>query len=367
MDFELNEKDKALSDRIAALSKETQTLDASGWIASLAQAGYLTAVAEAEQREQALGLLMARVELATREGWPVYAAEFQRLVAQLACDHGADSLPDSLLKDLQSGTRLAAIAFSEPDRSLSPETLASKADPVADGYSLSGEKEGVHLAADCDLMAVLAAGPDGPLVCLIEHSSEGVELGPEFPTFGYQALHTRSVKFSQVKVPASMCIGPFKGEAAALPIEALRKTEDRAALACALGILRRCLEQAAQEANRPRAAGKPPAGYQAVRFGLAEMLTLSQTSELLAQRAACKEAVCDREAGPLLLCAKVFASEAACRVSDQAMEISASVGYRQDHPIAQALAEARFGTMSGHDSNAARTAIAQATLASLKN
>ncbi|HSA24679.1 MAG TPA: acyl-CoA dehydrogenase family protein, partial [Myxococcota bacterium] len=189
--------------------------------------------------------------------------------------------------------------------------------------------------------------------------------GAPLESFGYAELEGRPVSLREVRVPAGQVLGPLP--AAALPglIAALRRAEDRLATAAALGLLARCLEEARAAASAPREGGKPAASHQLVRFELAEMLTQLQTAELLALRAAAAAAAGSPEAERLGLCAKVFASEAACRVSDQALGILAGAGYLRSHPVARALAEARLGCLAGHSSHAARLALADDVLARL--
>ena len=141
-------------------------------------------------------------------------------------------------------------------------------------------------------------------------------------------------------------------------VEEMRGAEDRMATANAIGITDRCLEEAKAYSSQPREGGKPAAGYQAVRFKLAEMLTQLQTADMLACRAAVAQEKNDLEAQTLWLCAKVFATETACRVSDEALRILSAEGYSANHVVAQALLDSRFGPLTGHCTNAARMNIA---------
>ncbi len=373
MDFELSEREKALADRIEKLVVDADDLAAPEqtertlrtWFARLGEAGYLAAAVGRDGRSDLPGLVAAGKELAKRAQWLVFAAELNRMVASLLADHGSGEQIDEILNAMLSGEKIAAAAFTESGRGTEVDQLGTRAEPDGGGFSVCGVKSHVSLAPAADLLAVLAATPGGPAVLLVERQATGVRVGEPIDSLGYPELLTCPVEFDDVRVEKARVVGPFAENEKPDPGERLRRAEDRAATACALGIAWLCLDEAKRAANRPGSTKKPPAGYQAVRFALAEMLTLAQTAEWLALRAACLAAAGRREADTLALCAKVFATETACKVSDSALSILASSGYRRDDPVARALVNARFGTMTGHCSNAARMAIADDALARL--
>lgn len=97
--------------------------------------------------------------------------------------------------------------------------------------------------------------------------------------------------------------------------------EDLAQAAAALGIMRRALEAATGHAKTRGADGHKPIGRQEIGFRLAEMLTLLQTAELLAYRAAWMEETAHAEAAVVGACAKVFCTENAAEVASLALDV----------------------------------------------
>jgi alkylation response protein AidB-like acyl-CoA dehydrogenase len=128
-----------------------------------------------------------------------------------------------------------------------------------------------------------------------------------------------------------------------------------------LGLMKRAYDEAVKASGAERDNGKPPAGHQLVRFETAEMLMLRQTAQLLAMRSASDESVV------VALCAKVFVTEAACRVTEMAMQISAAAGYIKPSAIERCFREARLGTIVGHTSEVARMAIADDSLSRVRS
>jgi alkylation response protein AidB-like acyl-CoA dehydrogenase len=311
--------------------------------------------------------MAAGKKLAERAAWMVFGAEMTRLVARLI-DRAAGPAQTELAEfgaELAAGRKLAAAAVTELGRSTDAAGLDTRAAATDGGYRLEGAKEQVSLAPICDRLAVLAAGEQGPLVLLVDPHMRGVDIGQPMDALGYGELLTCPVHFAGVEVAAADALGPFDAEQQADVGQWLRRSEDAVLTANALGLMQRCLDEAARAATAERGGGKPAAAHQLVRFDLAEMLTQLQTAELLALRAAAAADAGERRADELALCAKVFATEAACTVSDQALGILAAAGYRRDHPVARALVQARFGPLAGHSSHAARMAIADAVLARL--
>jgi len=356
MNFDLNEKELALPEKVKKLIADGGLLVPEAieeappkeveaalrpCLKRLAETGYLSAAVGKKKQDELLSLLAAQKELARSSQVLLFATELQRLVCSWIADHGGET------QSITSGEQIAVVAVSE--------SVAMRTEAIKSGgeYVLNGEKTQVSLAPMADLFAVCAKTENGLAVFLTPQSAAGLEVGPRIRTLGYDALCTSPLRLDDVHVPASNMINPQD------IISDLRTAENRVAVAAALGIQSLCLEEATQFANTPKEKGvKPPAGHQIIRFTLAEMLTLFQTSEILANRAFAAIAGGDREADSLLLCAKVFATESACTVSQQALQIMASAGYQRPNPVERAFRNARLGPIIGHTSEQARMSIA---------
>jgi alkylation response protein AidB-like acyl-CoA dehydrogenase len=103
--------------------------------------------------------------------------------------------------------------------------------------------------------------------------------------------------------------------------------------------------------------GKPLIAHQEVGFKLAEMLTLLQTSQLLAYRAAWMSETGDSEAALLGHCAKVFCSESAEEVSSQALQVLGKRGFIRDKSAEKGYLDAKYLQIAGIPSELARNKI----------
>jgi len=370
MNYDLDASDKELLDRVTALLNDEnlpdpaalQRVEAStvgsllrAWLQRLGPAGYLAAPAGP-------GLTSARMLLAARSPWLALAVAIgPGLLADLLARHGSPEQQQRFLEPLRRGRLVAAVALSEPRAGSHPDHLATTARRDDGQLVLSGSKSTVSLAPLADVIAVVAESDGAQALFLIDGGQAGCVCGSPLDTLGYRQLCTCPLELRGVRVAPDRVMVPDGRPRGGL-LQQVRAGWDAALADVACGTMRLCLEQAREAAAVERAGGKPPAGYQSVRFALAEMLTLSQTAELLALRAAWAGAAADRQAASLALCAKVFATENACRVADLALQIMAAAGYSRDNPVARAVRDSRLGLIAGHPGQVARQAIAREVL-----
>ncbi|HUU02879.1 MAG TPA: acyl-CoA dehydrogenase family protein [Myxococcota bacterium] len=369
MDYDLSATESELVEKIKMLVAdknlpEPETLEKAGpgqiapvlraWLARLGDAGYL-----AEQAGP--GRLAAQTELARRSSWIALAADIgARLLCDLISRHGSPE-QKMFIDPILQGKSIAAVAASEPLSGSVPKTLETQARKDGPGFLLSGSKSTVSLAPMADVIGVLGRIGERTALFLIDGTQAGVEFGERLDTLGYKELCTCPLELRDVRLEPERVVGPFDPSEVDL-LQELRASWDRALTGVACGTMRLCLDQARASADVKRTHAKPPAGYQSVRFALAEMLTLSQTAELLALRAAWAAATGDRGAASLALCAKVFATENAGKLADKALQIMAAAGYSQPNPVERAFRNAHLGTIMGNTSQVARMDIADDVL-----
>ena len=112
------------------------------------------------------------------------------------------------------------------------------------------------------------------------------------------------------------------------------------------------------------AGNKPVIAYQEVGFKLAEMLTLTQTAQLMAYKAAWLAETGDREALTVTDCAKVFCAESADEVAGSALRILSAAGLAPNNPADIACRYAKFIQIAGTSTEIARVRIGDSMLKS---
>ena len=328
----------------------------------LGENGYLGLCLGPNNRTQAPKLMAAQEELAKVSGSLFLAVEASaRLFGGLVAGFGNIELVQQLVEPIKQGTLIGAVALSEPD----PENAeaATRSDAVSntvswlDGneYVVKGTKSYVTNAPIADCIAVSGEAQGKPAIFLVDPNSPGVEIGPRLRTLGYQGLAVSRIKLKDVRVSKERVLGPFEDKA---PFDFVKLMQDIVLIMSAVGLLQCTVASTKDYAQSHLREGRPIFRHQEIRFKLADMVTLSQTAQLMAFRAGWLYSISDPEAEVLIRCTKVFAAESAEQVASMAMQISAGEGYLWDSPIQQAYRESKYSSIAGTTSEVARMFIA---------
>jgi len=225
---------------------------------------------------------------------------------------------------------------------------------------LSGRKQTVVNAPVADTIAVAGVLDEKPALFLVPAGAPGMTVGPRRATLGYDGVLIADVELTECPVAPEAVVCPPVDMGRML--STLRFWENQVLVAAAVGQSFAALEAARTHAKTHRSGGRPIIAYQEVGFKLAEMLTLHQTAEWLAYRAAWSAAATPKEADELTLCAKVFATEAAEKVAGAALQILSSAGYFKGNPAEIAYRGAKFGQIAGTSTEIARVHLGDAAM-----
>ncbi len=282
-----------------------------------------------------------------------------RVFGRLVAFYGTPAQQEKILLPLKKGLLIGAVALSEGGMNIENDPLDTAGVSSDDGFRVSGSKGHVVNGPIADWIAV--AGKVGGEIAffLINKDSGGMSIGQRLTTLGYNGVAISAVTLENCHVPSTYTIGPFKGEE---QLKTVRRWEDQALTAASLGQIKRSFDVALDYAKNHKSGGKPIIAYQEVSFKLAEMLTLLQTAQLLAYRAAWMEETGDREAAVLAHCAKVFCTESAEKVASYALQIMGGQGYISGNPAEEGYREAKYLQIAGTSSEISRMKIADRLL-----
>jgi butyryl-CoA dehydrogenase len=277
---------------------------------------------------------------------------------------GSAEVIERLFKPALRGEKIGAICMTEPNAGSDLDGIATHARKVEGGYRLNGQKTWVTSAPVADFFTVFArAGAEKKLtIFLVERGFEGLKLGREIAKMGVWALPTAELAFDECFVPDSHRLSKEEGDGEGH----LRKTLAEIRIitgAMAVGLARAALEAAVRYAGERKQFGKPINRYQAIQMKLAEMATELEAATQLVYRAAWL-----RDAGKPhhkeAAMAKLFASECAARIADQAARVYASYGYAMEYPVQRYLRDVRFTLIGGGTSEILKLIIAKEVSAS---
>jgi acyl-CoA dehydrogenase len=308
-------------------------------------------------------LCLIRETLARHDGLADFAFAMQGLGS------GALSLFGSAeqrqwLHRTRAGEAIAAFALTESRSGSDVANIESKAVREGNGYVLSGEKTWISNGGIADFYVVFARtgeapGARGLSAFLVPADASGVELAERLEVIAPHPL--ARLHFNQVRLPTSALIGaPGEGFKIAMSVlDVFRST----VAAAALGFARRALDEAVARANSRRLFGGPMADLQMVQGHLADMATEIDASALLVYRAAWIKDVVGARVTREAAMAKLFATEAAQRVIDAAVQIHGGDGVRSGHPVERLYREIRALRIYEGASDVQKVVIARQTLA----
>jgi butyryl-CoA dehydrogenase len=265
------------------------------------------------------------------------------LVAEPILEFGSDEQKTRWLAPLASGRAVGAFALSEENAGTDAANQQTRVTHDGFGYRLSGQKVWVANAVAADVVIVFAAGQPsvesrGISAFLVPMDAKGIRKRARNDSLGVRGLGCMDLDFEDVRVDSDQLLGaPGRGFA----IARWALDGGRIAIAAqALGVGQAALDEALAYAKARHTFGQPIANYQAIQWMLADMSTELDAARMLTLKAAAAKAAGDRVSLEASM-AKLYASEAAHRAADKAMQILASAGYRRGSRVERLFRDVR--------------------------
>ena len=268
------------------------------------------------------------------------------LVAKTILAHGSEEQRHEWLPRLCAGEALGCFALTEPDSGSDAASLATSAVRQGDDWVLSGSKTFITNGTWADVALVFARsggpGPKGISAFLVPTRSTGLTRREIRGKLGLRGQATAELAFDGVRVPGGCRLGE-EGKGFSIAMSALARGRMSLAAGC-VGIAEGCLRASVGYATERVQFGRPIASFQLVQELLAEMAVETDAARLLVWRVA---DLVDRgrpyatEAAK----AKLFASEAAVRAANAAVQVFGGYGYIDEYPVGKYLRDARVTTV----------------------
>ena len=257
---------------------------------------------------------------------------------------GTAEQQEALLPPLIAGDQLGAYALSEPQAGSDIAGMTTRAKITDDGYALSGSKAWITHSSVADFYATFARtgqDPHGGISCfLVPADAPGLSFGAPEHKMGLMASTTASLYFDQVPVAEFRRIGA-EGEGMKIALSALDSGRLGIA-ACATGLAQAALDCAVSYAKQRVQFGRRIVDFQGLQFLLAEMAAAVDSARgtyLLASRKRDAGKAFTRDAAV----AKLICTEAAMRVTTDAIQVLGGYGYTRDFPVERYFREAKAG------------------------
>jgi alkylation response protein AidB-like acyl-CoA dehydrogenase len=277
---------------------------------------------------------------------------------------GNDEQRQRWVSKLASGEWLGAWGLTEPGSGSDAAGARTTAVKRGDKWVLNGSKTFITNGSHADCAVVLAVtdreqGTRGISAFVVEKGTKGFLAGKKENKLGLRASDTSELIFEECEISGENLVGKL-GEGFK---DAMRVLDGgRISIAAlSLGMARGALDAAMKYAQQRRQFGKAISEFQAIQFKLADMATQLDAAWLLTMRAAQmkdKGLRVTRESAM----AKLFASEAACRICDEGVQIHGGYGFIKDYPAEKFYRDVKLCTIGEGTSEIQRMVIARELL-----
>jgi acyl-CoA dehydrogenase len=306
--------------------------EARGLVKQLGKAGFTRyAVAQAyggvRETVHARDLCIMREELARGSALADTMFAMQALGSYPITLAGTEVQKRRYLPKVASGEAIAAFAVTEPEAGSDVSSLKTQATRQGSQYRLSGIKRFISNAGIADQYVVFAATePEkrakGISAFIVDASAPGLVVKEKTALLSPHPIGV--IAFENCLVSDTSLLGN-EGEGLALALRTLDTLRCTVA-AAALGLAQRALEEAIRYSRGRQQFGRPIAQFQGIQFKLAEMATELEAARLLVYQAAWANDTGSADLKQKASMAKLYATEAAQRIIDQALQIHGGVG-----------------------------------------
>ncbi|OEV03854.1 acyl-CoA dehydrogenase family protein [Streptomyces oceani] len=257
-------------------------------------------------------------------------------------EFGSKEQRSARLPDMLGGGTLGAYCLSEPTSGSDAASLRTKARRDGDEWVIEGTKAWITHGGIADFYTVLArtgeAGPRGITAFLVPGDAPGLTFAAPERKMGMRGSPTAQVHFDGVRLPEHNRVGE-EGQGFAIALSALASGRLGIA-ACAVGLAQAALDEALRYLHQRRQFGRPLADFQGLHFMVADMATQIEAGRSLLLTAA-RLRDSGRPFARQAAMAKLHCTDAAMRVTTDAVQLLGGYGYTTDFPLERHMREAK--------------------------
>ncbi|MEU0134466.1 acyl-CoA dehydrogenase family protein [Streptomyces sp. NPDC006296] len=269
------------------------------------------------------------------------------LVAKTIASWGSEEQKRRWLPGLTAGDAVGCFGLTEPGTGSDAGNLSTRA--VRDGgdYVINGSKMFITNGTWADVVLLFARTGDAPghrgvSAFLVPADTPGLTRRTVRGKLGLRGQATAELVLEDVRVPASTLLGP-EGKGFSVAMSALTKGRMSVAAGC-VGIAQAALDAAVRYAGEREQFGRPIAGHQLVQELISDISVDVDAARMLTWRVA---DLVDRgqDFATAASTAKLFASEAAVRAANNALQVFGGYGYIDEYPVGKLVRDARVMTL----------------------
>ena len=262
---------------------------------------------------------------------------------RMVAEYGTREQKEWILDGVASGDLIGALGNTEPEHGSDAANIETTAERDGDEYVIDGVKTFITHGSIADYVLTMCrtgeAGHGGISAVIVETDREGFEVEQEIDTMGWNASDTAQLRYDGVRVPADNLVG--QENRGFYQLMEFFEDERVGIAAQALGIARRCLDEATEYVGEREQFGQAIGEFQAVQHTIAEMAVKVENAKRLTYDAAARVDR-DEKATKLASMAKLYASEVAEEVASDAIQLHGGNGYTREYPVERQYRHAKI-------------------------
>jgi alkylation response protein AidB-like acyl-CoA dehydrogenase len=361
IDFELTDEQKLIRDTardftdreilpVARENDRNERFDTE-LVKKLGEMGFLGAVLAEEYGGRGLdylsyGLIVEQIGRGDSSARTVVSVQTS-LVGTSIERWGTEEQKHRWLPRICSGEALGCFALTEPNTGSDAANLSTRATRIDGGWRISGQKQWISMGNYSEVALVFAqTDPEQKhrgLACfLVPTDSEGFSSSPIHGKLGLRASDTAELSLDAIEVGDDALLGDV-GDGFKVAMSALDSGRFSVAAGC-VGICQGCVDASVKYAQERVQFGKPIASFQLVQEMIADMTVDLEAARSLVWRSGWLKDTGQPNTRETSV-AKLFATEAAVRCANTAIQVHGGAGYVDDYPVERYLRDARVTTL----------------------
>jgi butyryl-CoA dehydrogenase len=260
---------------------------------------------------------------------------------------GSEEQKHEWLPRLCSGEILGCFGLTEPDTGSDAANLRTRAEKTDDGWRISGQKQWISMGNYAKVALIFAqTDPEkkhrGLGAFLVPTESDGFSSSSIHGKLGLRASDTAELQLDGVEVPGEALLGEV-GDGFKVAMSALDSGRYSVAAGC-VGICQGCVDASVSYAKERKQFDRPIASFQLVQEMIADMTVDTEAGRALVWRAGWLKDT-GKPSTTETSVAKLFATEAAVRNANLAIQVHGGSGYVDDYPVERYMRDARVTTL----------------------
>ena len=289
---------------------------------------------------------------------------------------GSDAQKKIAAEHVLSGDK-PAICITEPGAGSAATEMTTRADHKGDRYIINGTKHWITGGGVSKFHLIFARVfendvPQGIAGFIALRGTKGLKIGKREPSMGLRGIPETQIIFEDLEVPQEMVLIPPEGLRHGFSgLMNAYNGQRVGAGTVALGIAAGAYELALEYSQQREQFGRPICEFQGLQWMLVDMHTQLEAARLLLHKAASSGSASSGHVAPNVpgfpdmleaAQAKIFSSEMAIKVTNDALQIFGSAGYSRNLPLERMVRDARMFTIGGGTAQILRTVVASALL-----